>query len=225
VRAMASRAAGRVLTFGVRTKADVRIADLTLDDQARATFTVHTPWGAHEVRLGVAGRHMAANAAAALACVGVVGGDVGAGAAALSTVSLSSMRMAVHRTPTGAIVIDDSYNANPTSMRAAIDALVDLPGKRKIAVLGMMAEIADAEDEHRALAEYVHGHGIELMAVGTALYGVAPVADPIAALGSLAGGEAVLVKGSRVVGLDRVAAALLLDERVDASDVAPPAEE
>ena len=225
VSAMASRTSGRVMTFGVDEQADVRVTDLALDEHARASFTVHSPWGSHAVRLGVAGRHMATNAAAALACVGAVDADVAAGAAALSAVSLSSMRMAVHRTHAGAIVIDDSYNANPTSMRAALDALVDLPGTRKIAVLGLMAEIAAAEDEHRAIAEYAHGHGIELIAVGTDLYGVRPVPDPVAALGSLARGEAVLVKGSRVVGLERVAAALLLDQRVDASDVAVPGED
>ncbi|MGB8858242.1 MAG: cyanophycin synthetase, partial [Ilumatobacteraceae bacterium] len=141
--------------------------------------------------------------------VGAVGGDLAAGAAALADIGLTAMRMDVRRTAAGAIVLDDSYNANPTSMRAALDALADLPAARRIAVLGMMAEISDSEAEHRAIVEYAHGRGIEVLAYGTELYGLPPVDDAVAALGSLAGGDAVLVKGSRVVGLERVAAALL----------------
>jgi UDP-N-acetylmuramoyl-tripeptide--D-alanyl-D-alanine ligase len=107
-------------------------------------------------------------------------------------------------------VLNDSYNANPTSMRAAMDALAAMPATRRVAVLGLMAEISDAPAEHRALVEYANGLGIEVLAYGTDLYGLAPVDDPVAALGSVAGGDAVLVKGSRVVGLEVVARALLL---------------
>jgi UDP-N-acetylmuramoyl-tripeptide--D-alanyl-D-alanine ligase len=122
------------------------------------------------------------------------------------------MRMDVRRTSTGAVVLNDSYNANPTSMRAAIDALVDLPATRRVAVLGVMAEISDPAEEHLALAKYAVRRGVDLIAYGTDLYGIEAVGDvaaAVAALGSLAGGDAVLVKGSRVVGLEHVAAALL----------------
>ena len=209
VRAMAGVSAAPVLLYGDATDADVRISDLHLDDIARPSFHLDTPWGSCDVHLGISGRHMAHNAAAALACVGAVGGDVAAGAAALSDIGLTAMRMDVRRTAAGAIVLDDSYNANPTSMRAALDALADLPASRRIAVLGLMAEISDPEAEHRSIVEYAHGRGIEVLAYRTDLYGLAPIDDAIEALGSLAGGDAVLVKGSRVVGLERVAAALL----------------
>lgn len=209
VAAMADRTDATIVRFGESPAADVRVEDLTLDEAARATFTLRSPWGVVVVRLGVAGRHMAANAAAALACVGVLGADLEAGAAALADVGLTAMRMDVRRTAAGAVLLDDSYNANPTSMRAALDALVDLPATRRFAVLGLMAEIADAPAEHRAVLAYAGERGITVFVVGTDLYGVDPVDDPVAALGSLAGGDAVLVKGSRVVGLDRVAAALL----------------
>jgi UDP-N-acetylmuramoyl-tripeptide--D-alanyl-D-alanine ligase len=162
------------------------------------------------VSLGISGRHMVSNAAAALACVGLVGGDLEAAAAALANVGLTAMRMEVQRTASGAIVLNDSYNANPTSMRAALDALAALPATRKRAVLGLMAEISDPVAEHLAIVEYATELGIEVLAYGTTLYGVPPVEDPVAVLGSLAGGDAVLVKGSRVVGLERVAAALVL---------------
>jgi UDP-N-acetylmuramoyl-tripeptide--D-alanyl-D-alanine ligase len=209
VRAMSGLTAAEVVWYGEADDAHVRIADVVLDELARASFTVHTPWGVVRVQLGVSGRHMVHNAAAALAVVGVVGADVAAGAAALADVGLTAMRMEISRTSAGALVLNDSYNANPTSMRAAIDALAALPANRRYAVLGLMAEIADAADEHRAVLRYALDRDVEVLAVGTDLYGITPVTDPVAELGSLAGGDAVLVKGSRVVGLERVAAALL----------------
>ena len=209
VRAMRDLTDAASLLFGEAGDADVCVRGLSLDDLARPSFTVGTPWGNVDVRLSISGRHMAINAAAALACVGAVGGDIAAGAAALSGVSLTTMRMQVERSPSGAIILNDSYNANPTSMRAAIDALVDLPAKRRVAILAVMAEISDAAAEHRAIAEYAAIRDIELIAVGTDLYGTQPSADPLAALGSLTGDDAVLVKGSRVAGLERLAALLI----------------
>lgn len=209
VRAMSSMGAGSVLLYGEAADADVRVSNVQLDDLARASFHLDTPWGACDVRLGISGRHMANNAAAALACVGAVGGDLIAGAAALGNVGLTAMRMDVQRAASGAIILNDSYNANPTSMRAALDALTDLTARRRVAILGLMAEITDSEAEHLAIAAYAAARGIDLLAYGTDLYGIAPTVDPVAALGSLASGDAVLVKASRVVGLERVAAALL----------------
>ena len=224
VRAMAERTSAAIVYYGesADSAVHVRVSQVRLDDIARPTFALDTPWGSATVHLGVSGRHMVHNAAAALACVGAVGGDLLAGAAALSDVGMTSMRMEIQRTAAGATILNDSYNANPTSMRAALDALAVLPASRRVAVLGLMAEIADAEAEHRSIVAYARGHGIEVLAVGTDLYGLTPVTDAVAALGSLAGGDAVLVKGSRVVGLERVAAALLLDPSVDALDIAPP---
>jgi UDP-N-acetylmuramoyl-tripeptide--D-alanyl-D-alanine ligase len=207
---MASLTDAGVVLYGESADAQVRAVDVRLDDMARPAFRAVTPWGDVEVRLAASGRHMVVNAAAALAVVGVIGADLAAGAAALAGAGLSTMRMEIVRTRGGAIVLNDAYNANPTSMRAAIDALVELPAARHLAVLGVMAEISDPAAEHAAIAAYARERGVQLIAVGTDLYGVEPVADPVAALGSLAGGDAVLVKGSRVVGLERVVAQLLL---------------
>ena len=209
VRGMRTLTAARCLMFGEADDADVRLHHLQLDELARPTFVLDTPWGTTEVRLSISGRHMAANAAAALACVGAVGGDVTAGAAALAGVGLTAMRMQVDRAPSGALVLNDAYNANPTSMRAALDALADLPAKRRVAILGVMAEISDAVAEHRAIARYAVDRGVELIAVGTDLYELEPCDDPVAALGSLSGDDAVLVKGSRVAGLEELAAILI----------------
>lgn len=208
VRAMAARHEGRVVLFGEDAACDVRVVDVQLDHLARASFSLITPWGTVSMQLAVTGRHMTMNAAAAMACVGVVEGDLAAGAAALTEVTLTSMRMEVARAPSGALVLNDSYNANPTSMRAAIDALCHLPARRRIAVLGVMAEITDSESEHLAIRDYAAAHGIEVVAVGTDLYGLAPVDDPVSVLGALGDGDAVLVKGSRVAGLERIAAQL-----------------
>ncbi len=209
VRAMKRVTMARCLLFGEALDADVRVSDLVLDDLARPSFVANTPWGRTDVRLAISGRHMAVNAAAALACVGAVGGELAAGAAALEKVTLTAMRMQIDRTPSGALILNDAYNANPTSMRAAIDALVDLPAIRRVAILGVMAEISDAATEHRAIASYAADRGVEVIAVGTDLYGVASSADPAATLGSVSGDDAVLVKGSRVAGLEKLAALLI----------------
>ncbi len=208
-RAMSAMSSAPVILFGGGKDADVRISAVELDDLARASFRLDSPWGHCVVQLGVSGRHMAHNAAAALACVGAVGGDLAAGAAALSTAGLTSMRMEIMYAPSGAIILNDAYNANPTSMRAALETLAHLPATRRVAVLGLMAEITDADAEHRAVLQYAQTLGLEVIAYGTDLYGIAPVADPIAALGSIASGEAVLVKASRVVGLERLVADLV----------------
>ncbi|MCE9623525.1 MAG: UDP-N-acetylmuramoyl-tripeptide--D-alanyl-D-alanine ligase [Actinomycetia bacterium] len=207
--AMRSVSSASVILFGESAAADVRITELHLDDLARASFELDSPWGQCEVQLGVTGRHMALNAAAALACVGAVGGDLAAGAAALATAGLSSMRMEVVHAQSGALVLNDAYNANPTSMRAALNALAQLPANRRVAVLGLMAEIPNAAEEHRAILQYAHSLGLDVIAYGTDLYGIAPASDPVAALGSLASGIAVLVKASRVVGLERLVADLV----------------
>jgi UDP-N-acetylmuramoyl-tripeptide--D-alanyl-D-alanine ligase len=121
--------------------------------------------------------------------------------------------MALARTPGGATVLNDAYNANPTSMEAALRSLARLPARRRVAVLGEMAELGDlAPAAHRDIAALADTLGIELVVVGTSMYGKASVADIDAAfeaLGPLASGTAVLVKASRVAGLERLAARLM----------------
>ncbi len=151
---------------------------------------------------------MAPNAAAALAVAGVVGVGVDAAADALGRAELSSMRMQVVTADAGGIVLNDAYNANPTSMRAALDALAAMAADRRVAVLGEMAELDDPEPAHREVAGRARELGIELVAVGTDRYGVEPVTDPVATVGPVVPGVVVLVKASRIARLEQVASRL-----------------
>jgi UDP-N-acetylmuramoyl-tripeptide--D-alanyl-D-alanine ligase len=207
VSAMAAHTQARVVTYG--RLGDVRVDELALDELARPSFRVDTPWGNAGVRLAASGAHMAFNAAAAIAVAGVVEGTIDAAVAALATATMSAMRMEVRRTTTGAIIVNDAYNANPDSMRAALQALAGIDSRRRVAILGPMAELDDAAAGHRRVADDADRLGIELIATGTDLYGVVPVDDPVAALGPIGAGDAVLVKASRVARLERVADVLL----------------
>lgn len=204
---MAKHTGASVLTYGVA--GDVRISELELDELARPRFRLDTPWGRADVRLSVSGAHMAMNAAAAIAVAGSLGVDLDAAVGALADADVSGMRMEVTRLDSGAVVINDAYNANPTSMAAALDAVVAMNAERRFAVLGLMAELDDPGEGHREMARRAEAHGIALIATGTDLYGVRPTDDPIAALGELGEGDVVLVKASRSAGLERIVAELL----------------
>ncbi len=209
VAAMAGHTGASVLTYG--RAGEVRIVAAVLDELARPRFTLASPWGTVDVELAVSGWHMASNAAAAMAVAGALGVDLAAAAGALAVATVSGMRMEVVRTPAGATVVNDAYNANPTSMRAALDAVAAMDAERRVAVLGIMAELDDPDAGHREVAEHAAALGIELVAVGTPAYGTAPVEDPVRELGALGVGDVVLVKASRAGGLERVVADLVAD--------------
>jgi UDP-N-acetylmuramoyl-tripeptide--D-alanyl-D-alanine ligase len=207
VAAMRSRTRADVVTYGAA--GDVRVSDVVLDGQARAAFRVDTPWGRGSAKLSVSGAHMVTNAAAAIAVAGVVGVDLEAALDALSSATLSAMRMEVTTAPGGATIVNDAYNANPTSMRAALESLAAMDAQRRVAVLGLMGEIENSGPAHREIAQYAIELGLEVVVVGTDSYGVEPVDDVRAALGSLGPESVVLVKASRSAGLERVVAELL----------------
>jgi UDP-N-acetylmuramoyl-tripeptide--D-alanyl-D-alanine ligase len=217
VAAMAGRTSASVLTYGVGegSTADVVATDVELDDLLRPRLVLRSPWGVIPVQLRVHGAHQAANAVAAAACALALGVDLDDVVEALGAAAISGMRMQVDRAPSGLVVVNDAYNANPTSTRAALDALAALPVTgRKVAVLGLMAELGpDGDELHRDVAAAAAARGIEVVSVAAPAYGVATaVDDPAAAVARLLGlaaGDAVLVKGSRVAGLEAVADALL----------------
>jgi UDP-N-acetylmuramoyl-tripeptide--D-alanyl-D-alanine ligase len=208
---MAERTVARVVTFGT-DEADVVVRDLTLDEAARARFTLETPWGATPVALAVPGAHMALNAAAAVTVAAVWDVPLDAAAAAVGEAVVSPWRMELRRLPSGAVLLNDAYNANPASMRAALDTLHAVDAHRRVAILGLMAELDDPGPAHGAVRDHAWALGIEIVAVGTDLYGIPSAVDALDAVGPLRDGDAVLVKGSRVAGLEAVAERLLASD-------------
>lgn len=210
--AMGQSTEATVLSFGANN-GDVRVEEARLDDNLCPQFWLATPWGRVQLHLKVAGLHNATNAAAAVAAGLAIGAELDSLAAGIEAAQLSPSRMAVTKLASGAIVIDDAYNANPTSMKAALDALNEVSRTNKLAVLGLMAELGPKERvAHEEIAKYAESHGIRLIAVATDLYGIKPVADWQAAadlITPLASSDAVIIKGSLVAGLQALASYLL----------------
>ncbi|WP_264031520.1 UDP-N-acetylmuramoyl-tripeptide--D-alanyl-D-alanine ligase [Cellulosimicrobium sp. SH8] len=180
VAAMADAAPGEVVTFGTIPASDVRAEDLGIDRTGRASFTLRVRPGAAgdarpteethaRVTLGLVGEHHVTNALAAATAalrLGVALPDV---AARLSDArALSPHRMQVTERPDGVTVIDDSYNANPDSMRAALKALAVMAGRdrRSVAVLGEMLELGeDSRVAHDDLGRLVVRLNVKLLVV------------------------------------------------------------
>ena len=216
VAVMAERTQANVLRFG--QGGDVQALEVQLDAELRPSFLLLSPWGNVAVRLGIRGVHNVSNALAAATAALGLGLSLEQVAVGLESAVTSPWRMDLQTMPSGALLLNDSYNAGPASMAAALRALSSLPGAgsgRRIAVLGLMAELGDsAPQEHQAVAELADQLQIQIIAVGTDLYGVPPLAgisEAEAALDSLSltTADAVLVKGSRVARLERLAQALL----------------
>ncbi|HEX9890185.1 MAG TPA: UDP-N-acetylmuramoyl-tripeptide--D-alanyl-D-alanine ligase [Nitriliruptorales bacterium] len=228
VAGMASRTDARVLGYGYvgdsDLAAEVTAHDVTLDRLARASFRVASPWGSTEVHLPLAGVHHVGNALAALAAAGALGVDLEAAAAALAGARVSRWRSQVSEVD-GVVVINDAYNASPTSLEAGLRTLVAIEHTGATwAVLGYMAELGATEDEaHRRMGRRVAELGVDrLIVVG----GARPLYEGAAAAGLVAdhrwhvddvqaalrvlrprleAGDVVLVKASRVAGLEQVA--------------------
>lgn len=227
VSAMASRTVGRVVSFGDVPVADVRVEGLTLDRLGRPAFRLVRGEEQAEVTLRLVGAHQALNAAAAAAVALACDVPLAEVATALSEVeTLSQWRMELRELDRGVIVLNDSYNANPDSVRAALDALAaigaDADVRRTIAVLGEMKELGETHDEeHRGVGAYAADLGVDhVVVVGEAARAIHegagrashPVPDNAAAIAWLAEhvreGDAVLLKASRGARLDEVAATL-----------------
>jgi UDP-N-acetylmuramoyl-tripeptide--D-alanyl-D-alanine ligase len=231
VAAMAPRTAARVVTFGA--DGDVTASGVRLDELSRPRFTLHAGGDSADVAMRLAGEHQVANALAAAAAALECGLPLPDVAEALSQAARrSKWRMEVTERPDGVVVINDAYNANPESMRAALSSLVGIgqghPG-RTWAVLGPMAELGDAGPaEHEALGRLTADLGVaRLVAVGDEARSVSrgasgqgswtgeaewvPDADAAITLlrKEVVPGDVVLVKASRAVGLERVAQELV----------------
>ncbi|MFI0349648.1 UDP-N-acetylmuramoyl-tripeptide--D-alanyl-D-alanine ligase [Actinomadura sp. 9N407] len=231
VHAMAARTEAGVVTFGRAAEATVRAEDEWLDEAGRPRFSLVTPEGTAPVELCLHGSHAVANALAAAAAGRAAGlpADVVAGALSRARPA-SRWRMEVTERADGVTIVNDAYNANPESTRAAVDVLTHMAkGRRAFAVLGEMAELGSGSvAEHAKIGQHVARSGIAgLVVVGA---NAAPMAqgagqvaswtgecvqvdDVGAAVTALSGRlrprDVVLVKGSRVAGMERIAERLL----------------
>ncbi|WP_444633217.1 UDP-N-acetylmuramoyl-tripeptide--D-alanyl-D-alanine ligase [Cupriavidus oxalaticus] len=218
--------ARRALSFGTSQRADVH-ATMALVDGAQV-MQVRAPGHAFEVRLALLGEHNVRNALAAIACALAAGVHVPAIQAGLAGFQAVKGRLQVKYTPGGTVVIDDTYNANPDSMRAAIDVLAGFAAPR-VLVLGDMGEVGDQGPAfHEEIGAYAQARGVDtLWAAGElAVHAVrafgangrhfGSAEDLAKALeedsgGMVAQAGAVLVKGSRFMRMERIVAALVAD--------------
>jgi UDP-N-acetylmuramoyl-tripeptide--D-alanyl-D-alanine ligase len=219
----------RVVTFGIDGDADVRASGVTLDDDGRAAFSLDVGGDRERVELAVPGEHMVPNALAASACGIALGLSPAECAAALKGARVSAWRMETFTTEAGVVVLNDAYNANPESMAACLKTARWIArGRRLAALLGHMAELGPiAFEEHERLGELVVRVGVErLITVGEPARAIARAAvregqlpedvasydDPLEAVADVRAwaraGDVVVIKGSRVVGLERAAEAL-----------------
>ena len=229
---LVARTHAPVMRCGSGPGVDVRLTRCALDDQLRAAIVVKTPWGTVTTRLGVRGQHQATNALFAIAVAGSLGVTPDLIAAGLAAASGSRWRLELERRADGVTVLNDVYNANPTSMAAALHALAALPVTgRRIAVLGDMLELGThAGAAHASVGELAGRLGLDVIigvgdggaAITAAAAGAVPTlldcADAAAALGALLTfvkpGDGVLLKASRAVGLEVVTSGLLGSETV-----------
>ncbi|MFO1396237.1 MAG: UDP-N-acetylmuramoyl-tripeptide--D-alanyl-D-alanine ligase [Burkholderiales bacterium] len=219
-RAAAAAAGAKVLTFGEAADADVRVAATLRADGS--DLVLATPQGVARATLAVPGAHMARNAAAATAAALAAGVTLAAVEQGLGQFRAVAGRLVALRTAHGATVLDDTYNANPDSMRAAIDVLATLPGTRVLA-MGDMGEVgSEGPAFHREIGAYARARGVaRLYATGdlareaVAAFGAGAThyggADALAAAvrAEDQAGTALLVKGSRFMRMERIVAALM----------------
>ncbi|HEV7913433.1 MAG TPA: UDP-N-acetylmuramoyl-tripeptide--D-alanyl-D-alanine ligase, partial [Albitalea sp.] len=209
------------LTFALQGAADVTVEAAWSSD--RWSMLLQTPAGAVGASLRVAGLHNVKNALAAATCALAAGCPLEAiarGLEAFAPVKGRSQVKAFHRDGRAATLIDDTYNANPDSVRAAIDVLAELPGPRLL-VLGDMGEVGDQGPQfHAEVGQYARERGIEtLWTVGSlsthasAVFAGARHFDDVptllAALAMAPSAASVVVKGSRFMKMEQVVAALL----------------
>jgi len=222
--AMASRTTAPVITFGER--GDVRVADLRLDERGEPRFTLSYDDEQMATHVPQVGRHVAFNAAAAAAAAIAAGVGLDVVVERLASAGASSpMRMERHVRADGVVVVNDAYNANPESMTAALEAIAELPARRRVAVLGEMLELGElSAAAHHDVGRLASVLGFDrVIAVGE---GAAAIADGAGDVGELVpdvdvavstlsawltGSDVVLVKASRGCRLERVVAGLLVD--------------
>lgn len=210
-----------VLSFALsNAAADYHASAISQDERGCPSFVLHAPQGSVAIQLNLLGTHNIANALAAAAAAQVFGVSLDGIAEGLNTVQPVKGRSVAQMTASGIRVIDDTYNANPTSVCAAVDILAGFSG-RTVLVLGDIGELGQwAEEGHRQVGDYARGKVDALYAVGPMMahavkaYGqnarhFTNQADLIAAVrGEQATNTTILIKGSRSAAMENVVAAL-----------------
>ena len=211
VLAMKATSPAPVITFGAG--GDIDALDVVVDAELRPSFQVVSHGRVYPAALPVHGVHQVSNALAALAAAEAVGVAPSVAIEGLASAVISPWRMELGHTLEGAIVINDAYNANAISTEAALRSLAAIDAAQRVAVLGVMAELGERHDaDHQAMAALCDELNIRLIAFQEPAYGVEPVQDfdgAVTALGDLNGSDAILIKGSRVAGLEGLVARLL----------------
>ncbi|MGA5485910.1 UDP-N-acetylmuramoyl-tripeptide--D-alanyl-D-alanine ligase [Pseudomonas siliginis] len=217
-----TRAAGRqVLTFALsNSEANFHASDLATDARGCPAFNLHTPEGSERVQLNLLGTHNVANALAAAAAAHALGVSLFGIATGLGAVQPVKGRTVAQLAKNGMRVIDDTYNANPTSMCAAVDILAGFSG-RTVLVLGDIGELGDwAEQGHRDVGEYARGKVSALYAVGpNMVHAVNAFGEQAQHFGTQAEliqalaaeqdtNTTILIKGSRSAAMENIVAAL-----------------
>lgn len=233
VAAMRAVTRAAVRTFGIGATAEVRATGVESHGVTGTSFTLRAPWGERRLHLATPGRHLVPHALAAAIVAEHLGVPLDEVEAALAQGSHAPHRMALVEAGDGATIIDDTYNASPVSVSAALDFLAESPvpaGRHRYAVLGDMLELGpDEERLHRqvgwkavGIAEALvtvgeRGRWIGEAAIAAGLARVSMVRDADEARDAVerdlapGAGDLVLVKGSRGIELDRLVAALARD--------------
>lgn len=205
VRAMADLTSARVVSYGQSTDADVCFEIFSVDAMY-ATIIVEHKGETAKLAVRWPGVHMASNAAAACAVAIACGASLDEAVKGLEGLDGDAGRMRVVKGINNLTIVDDSYNANPSSVAAALETVATSGKQTKVALLGVMAEVADEANAHRRIARLAASMGIHVVAVETHLYGIPAVSitDAVDYVRCLEGEAIVLVKGSRVAGLERI---------------------
>lgn len=205
-----SRAACRVLTFGMAENSDLVWRVDSMDDFGVVTARFEFNGESAIVTPALAGTHMVANAAAAVLVGIACGMDFPTACRGIGDETQEFGRMVWLQNAAGQRILDDSYNANESSMLAALQVLASAAGTHKIAVLGRMAEVEDPQQAHANVASRAQELGIHVLALETDLYGVASrTLNEVIAVLREQPWDSLLVKGSRSSATERVVQALL----------------
>jgi len=217
IRNMQTKTSAKVLLFG-SSGGDVIAEKVSLGEDLRPRFVIRSDWGSSEVTLATPGLHNINNALAAATVSLYCNVPLVQVVASLEMVKISPLRMEISETKAGVLLINDAYNANPLSMSAALETLGSSNRTNLIAVLGLMAELGpESEQSHYEIGNKATQMNVSVISVGVSEYGgelVGNVAEAISLIQEMMPFDhdtAILLKGSRIAGLEQIADELFSD--------------